>query len=142
MSHRGDSPRAPRWQMRTVAAYSKPEEAYLAKARLESDGINASIRDEATISLCWLYSNAIGGVKVEVEDEDYDHAREVLVLPKVAARLLRCPHCGSDEVKLRELSPLAAICIGIGFVLPFRSRRADCLSCHQSFVVAPPKRKG
>ena len=126
--------------MKTVAAYSKPEEAYLAKARLESDGINASIRDDVTVSLCWLYSNAIGGVKVEVEDDDYDRAREVLALPKVNAGLLRCPHCGSDEVRLRELSPLAAICIGIGFILPFRSRKADCLSCRQSFVVAPPKR--
>lgn len=125
--------------MKTVAAYSKPEEAYLAKARLESDGINASVRDDVTISLYWLFSNAIGGVKVDVEDEDYDRAREVLALPKVAAGLLRCPHCGSDEVRMRELSPLAAICIGIGFILPFRSRKADCLSCHQSFVVALPK---
>jgi len=121
--------------MKIVAAYSKSEDAYLAKTRLEASGINASIRDDLTVSLYWLYSDAIGGVKVVVEDEDYDRAREALMLPKVDAGLLRCPHCGSDEVKLRELSPLAAISIGIGFVLPFRSRRADCLHCHQSFVV-------
>ena len=121
--------------MRIVAAYSKPEEAYLAKTRLEASGINATIRDDLTVSVYWLYSNAIGGVKVEVEDEDFDEARKVLMLPKVDTGLLRCPHCGSDEVRLRELSPLAAISIGIGFVLPFRSRRADCLHCHQSFVV-------
>ena len=128
--------------MRTVAAYSKPEEAYLAKTRLEASGINAAVRDDITVSLNWMLSNAIGGVKVDVEDEDFDQAREVLALPKVAAGLLRCPHCGSDEVRLRELSPLAAICIGLGFVLPFRSRKADCLSCHQSFVVcAPPTHK-
>jgi hypothetical protein len=121
--------------MKIVAAFSKPEEAHLAKTRLEAGGINAAIRDEFIVSTNWLYSNAVGGVKVEVEDDDYDRAREVLELPKVDAGLLRCPHCGSDEVKLRELSPLAAICIGIGFILPFRSRKADCLGCHQSFVV-------
>jgi hypothetical protein len=121
--------------MKVVAAYSKSEDAYLAKTRLEASGINASIRDDLTVSLYWLYSDAIGGVKVVVEDEDYDRAREALMLPKVDVGLLRCPHCGSDEVRLRELSPLAAISIGIGFVLPFRSRRVDCLQCHQSFVV-------
>jgi hypothetical protein len=121
--------------MKVVAAYSKSEDAYLAKTRLEASGINASIRDDLTVSLYWLYSDAIGGVKVVVEDEDYDRAREALMLPKVDVGLLRCPHCGSDEVRLRELSPLAAISIGIGFVLPFRSRRVDCLHCHQSFVV-------
>jgi hypothetical protein len=121
--------------MKTVASYSKPEEAYLAKARLEASGIQTGIRDDLTVSAYWLYSNAIGGVKVEVEDEDFERAREVLMLPKVEAGLLRCPHCGSDEVRPRELSLLAAICIGIGFVLPFRSRRVDCLRCHQSFVV-------
>lgn len=127
--------------MKIVAAYSKPEEAYLAKSRLEASGIHASVRDDLTVSANWLYSDAIGGVKVEVEDEDFDRAREVLKLPKVDAGLLRCPHCGSDEVKLRELSPFAAICIGIGFVLPFRSRRADCLRCHQSFTVDALKKK-
>jgi hypothetical protein len=121
--------------MKTVAAYSKPEEAYLAKTRLEASGINAAIRDDLTVSAYWLYSNAIGGVKVDVEDEDFARAREVLMLPNVDAGLLRCPHCGSDEVRLRGLNPVTAISILIGLFLPFRTRRADCLRCRQSFVV-------
>ena len=40
--------------MKIVAAYSKPEEAYLAKTRLEASGINASIRDDLTVSLYWF----------------------------------------------------------------------------------------
>ncbi|MGA2446073.1 MAG: DUF2007 domain-containing protein [Opitutaceae bacterium] len=127
--------------MKIVAAYSTLDEAYLAKSRLEGSGIHAGIRDELTASTYWLSSNAIGGVKVEVEDEDLDRTREVLMLPKMDAGLLRCPHCGSDEVRLRELSPLAAICVGIGFILPFRSQRADCLRCHRSFVIELPKGK-
>ena len=125
--------------MKIVAAYPTLDEAYLAKSRLEGSGIHAGIRDELTASTYWLSSNAIGGVQVEVEDVDFDRACEALMLPKVAPGLLRFPHCGSDEVRLRELSPLAAICIGIGFVLPFRSRRADCLRCHHSFVIEPPR---
>ena len=124
--------------MKIVAAYPTLDEAYLAKSRLEGSGIHAGIRNEFTASTYWLFSS-LAGVKVEVEDEDFDRAREVLTLPRVDAGLLRCPHCGSDEVRLKELSPLAAICIGIGFVLPFRSRRADCLRCHQSFVMEPPR---
>jgi hypothetical protein len=128
--------------MKTVAAYSKPEEAYLARSRLESSGISATIRDEYVVSTYWLYSNAVGGVKVDVADEDYARAREALALPRVDPGILRCPHCGSPEVRLRELSPLAAICIGIGFVLPFRSPRADCLGCHQSFIVDLRRKMG
>jgi Putative prokaryotic signal transducing protein len=127
--------------MKTVAVYSKSEDAYLARSCLEGSGIEATVRDDLTASVYWLYANAIGGVKLDVADEDYDRAREVLSLPAVEPGILQCPYCGSDDVRVRELSPLAAICIGLGFILPFRSRKADCGSCHRSFDFVAPRKE-
>jgi hypothetical protein len=72
--------------MKTLTSCSKPIEAQLLVARLAGSGIGASLRDELTINNDWLYSNALGGVRVEVEDEDYEKAVEVMRLqPEVEA---------------------------------------------------------
>lgn len=64
--------------MKTIAAYNKPIDAHLLIARLEGHGIPAFARDEHMVTLDWLASNAIGGVKVDVADEDYERALEFL----------------------------------------------------------------
>ncbi len=63
--------------MKTLASFSQPVEAHLLRTRLEAEGITAYLRDENMIALDWLYSNALGGVKVDVADEDYEKAREI-----------------------------------------------------------------
>src|ERR1035437_476634 len=70
------SPNAAR--MKTLASFNLPMDAYLLRARLEGSGITAYVRDENLITLDWLYSNAVGGVKVDVMDEDYERALELL----------------------------------------------------------------
>ena len=65
--------------MKIVASFEKPEQAHLLRAYLEGSGIAAFVRDEHTISVDWRLSGAIGGVKVEVADEDFAAARELIV---------------------------------------------------------------
>src|SRR5690554_2197838 len=62
----------------TIATYSFPHEAHLAISRLDAVGIPAYIADEHTITMQWLYSNALGGVKVQVAAEFVDKAKDVL----------------------------------------------------------------
>lgn len=62
----------------TVRSYRDPIDAELAKARLEGAGIPAFLADQHVVAIQWLYSIAIGGVKVNVEDSDLAFAREVL----------------------------------------------------------------
>ncbi|MBS0664549.1 MAG: DUF2007 domain-containing protein [Verrucomicrobia bacterium] len=64
--------------MQTIASFSQPVEAHLLRTRLEAEGIPAYIRDENLVTLDWLYSNAVGGVKVDVADEDYERAVAIL----------------------------------------------------------------
>ena len=64
--------------MVTVATFLKVEDAHLLRMRLEDAGVAAYLRDENTIQWDWLYSNMLGGVKVDVADEDVDAAKAVL----------------------------------------------------------------
>jgi len=64
--------------MKTLATFSAPIEAHLLVSRLEGNGIPAFLRDEHMVTLDWLASNALGGVKVDVNDEDYDRALELI----------------------------------------------------------------
>jgi len=66
--------------MVTIATFSKVEEAHLLRMRLEDAGIPAYLRDENTIQIDWLYSNALGGVRVEVAEEDVDAAKAILAM--------------------------------------------------------------
>lgn len=64
--------------MKTLRSFSIPIQAHLLRARLEGAGIPAYLRDENMVTLDWLAALAIGGVKVEVSDDDYLRALEYL----------------------------------------------------------------
>ncbi|THB76782.1 MAG: DUF2007 domain-containing protein, partial [Desulfobulbaceae bacterium] len=52
--------------------------AELAKAKLESEGIFCHLANKHHVGVNWLYSQALGGVKVQVRQEDEKRAREIL----------------------------------------------------------------
>jgi hypothetical protein len=62
----------------TVAKYCYPYEADLAKSRLEAEGIRAFAADEHIVRLDWFYSNAVGGIRVQVAEHDAELAKEIL----------------------------------------------------------------
>lgn len=60
--------------MTTIATFTVPEDAHLFRMFLESRGIGGFVLDEHFVQLIWYYSNAIGGVRVAVNEEDADEA--------------------------------------------------------------------
>ncbi|ROU02173.1 DUF2007 domain-containing protein [Marinobacter sp. R17] len=62
----------------TVARYSLPFEAHMARARLDSEGIESMVVDEHTIGMQWLFSDAMGGVRLQVDEALEDRARAIL----------------------------------------------------------------
>lgn len=62
----------------TIATFGEAPQAHLARNALEAAGIQAAIADESLIGMDWLMSNAIGGVKVQVREEDAERAVAVL----------------------------------------------------------------
>jgi len=116
-------------------------EAHLIRCRLEAEGVDAFVVDEHIVSMQWLYSAAVGGVKVQVHARDADRARAVLDASRVprtdSARFVtddlgapRCPDCGSLDVQQRFSRRVTfASSLLLGFPLPWPVRRSRCRSC-------------
>jgi hypothetical protein len=63
----------------TVATFGQAHELAVVRARLEWEGIPCHLKDEFTVQAHPFYSNAIGGIKLQVASEDVDRARAILV---------------------------------------------------------------
>jgi Flp pilus assembly protein TadD len=63
-----------------VARVSHPATAEVLRGKLEAAGIPAAVTDAEIVYTLWLWSQAMGGVKVVVRREDRDVALEVLGL--------------------------------------------------------------
>ena len=91
-----------------VRTFSHPHEAHLAYSALDAAGIEAVVHDAHIVTANWLYSNAVGGVKLLVHPDDAVAAREILDSTAViqkndrpelkGVRIRSCPHCGSRNV--------------------------------------------
>ncbi len=139
----------------TVATFTYPGEAHLASARLESEGVPAFVADEYVITMNWLYSTALGGVKVQVRDCDVELAAAILGISDRFARtpesglgdpsLVKwspdgCPRCGSSLVRYEAfrnrlvflfwlVTALLPVPGQYGLPFPFLKRRWRCGNC-------------
>jgi Putative prokaryotic signal transducing protein len=62
----------------TLARFDWLAHANLARCRLAAGGIEAFLFDEYTISLCWHWGSALGGVRLQVSRQDVEDARAIL----------------------------------------------------------------
>lgn len=65
-------------QFVTIATFTYPSEFAVIRARLEAEGIECNVRDELTAQVHNFYSNAIGGIKLQVSHQDAEKAIEIL----------------------------------------------------------------
>jgi hypothetical protein len=62
----------------TIRTYDNYITANIVRERLDFQGIYAVIKDEQTVTMNWLWSNAIGGIKLQVLEQDVEKATEIL----------------------------------------------------------------
>lgn len=62
----------------TVLTFTYPYEVPVIRARLESEGIACYVKDEFTIQVKHIFSQAIGGIKLQVMESDVSRALEIL----------------------------------------------------------------
>jgi hypothetical protein len=62
----------------TLRQFLTVQEAVMAKSILDSAGIESFLADENVISMNWPWSNALGGVKLQVRTTDVAVASELL----------------------------------------------------------------
>ena len=62
----------------TIATYEFWPDADIARGRLRVEGVEAQLADQHLVQTDWLYSIAVGGIKLRVAPHDVDRAREIL----------------------------------------------------------------
>lgn len=129
-------------QWTTVAKFTTPTEAELARSFLDAHGIKAILRDQHTIALNLFYSNALGGVRLDVSTEQSKEARELLRGIDSNFYLIKegelsagfpCPSCKSEktEVVTQTSRGWATLILTLIYIpLPFLAKDDwQCLSC-------------
>jgi hypothetical protein len=62
----------------TIGTFGSAVEANLARNCLQAAGMKAFLADEETVSMAWHLTNALGGIKLQVQDGDAEEALAIL----------------------------------------------------------------
>ena len=82
----------------TVKTFDNYFLASIILTRLQSDGIECYLKDEHTVTIDPILSNAIGGIKLVVKKEDEAAANKLLDAYHLEYMLsATCPKCGSNS---------------------------------------------
>lgn len=63
----------------TVATFTYPTELSLVRSYLEAEEIEFNVKDELAVQADNFLSNAIGGVKLQVQEKDLERVKEIVV---------------------------------------------------------------
>lgn len=116
-------------------------EALVAKSKLDSDDVWCALSDLEIVRLDWFLSNAVGGVKLQVGDEDAEHA-QALLSEEIPAEFTaeetgeayqqpECSKCHSRDVSLEPMYKGAALLVLWVLALPLwiPKRLWHCQNC-------------
>jgi hypothetical protein len=122
-----------------IRRYRDIPAALLAKSILDSAGIENFLTDVNTVRMDWLWSNALGGVRLFVKDSDASAAEELLnqsfqdsfeVEGQEPFTQPRCPVCNSFDVSYKGLHKrIAYASLWLGVPIPLSRLGWHCSSC-------------
>ena len=106
--------------MITIATFPSPEEAHLFRSFLGSRGIEGFVQDEYVCQNNWLYTNAVGDVRVQVNEDDEEAAG---ILYHGYMESLRSGPYPLAPVRAWPLVALVTLAIGLPLMLFGRRNR-------------------
>ena len=147
----------------TIYTFTFAHEVAIVRGRLESEGIACFAQDELTLQVSPFYSNAIGGIKLQVLERDVPRAVEILKEAgylnddnesapeikkekreaKMVGTEAYCPFCGSEEIMVRKEGGWLFLVTSLPFLLlsclptasPFLKKKYYCFDCQQNVTV-------
>lgn len=132
-----------------IISFQFPQEAYLAKSYLESNGVEIFLQDEMMVQINQFYSNAVGGVKLLSRESDQEicirllkdagyinsetkkQGAKIETIHIAATDSKTCPFCQSDNIyKNKRMSLLALpIYFTLGLIFPLPRISYKCFDC-------------
>ncbi len=139
--------------LKILVAFMYPHEAHMAKTYLFSEGIDSELRDELTVQVDNFYSNAIGGVKLLVKEEDFSKGLEVLkkggyinesgTKEKEVERVFvekgfnkhACPFCSSENISIKKVPTIWTVLVlfVIHAAFPLLRKSYKCYDCEREW---------
>ncbi len=124
-----------------VQSYDNYISAHIAMGRLQEDGLTCWLKDEYTLTVDPILTNAVGGIKLMVAKADAQKAWDILERERREHQALApCPNCGSTNVELvstpRKASNWASAIIGFFFTsyaMPV-DKVNHCFDCNHEFT--------
>lgn len=125
----------------TIKTFSYDHETVLYEPTFKAEGIEYFLKDQQTVSIDPLVSNAIGGIKLQVKAEDEERARALVATivanntgsnlgdvirvdgKKFEKTLDECPECESEEIYVYKPTILE------GLFKPLMKRVKYCEDC-------------
>jgi hypothetical protein len=84
----------------TVWSYDNYVPAHIAMGRLKDEGIECWLKDENTVTMYPIWTNALGGIKLMVAEPEAKKAWEILEgLRQEHKSEVTCPKCGSHNIE-------------------------------------------
>ncbi len=111
----------------TVRRYRDLPEAIVAQSLLRAAGVEAWVQDENLVRINWMYSNAVGGIRLQVDADEKEAAIEILksAPPNIpfteGVEYVQplCSRCGSAQLELLAMTNiwLCAACGARGMLV-------------------------
>jgi len=98
----------------TVRTFQNYFSAHILLTRMRDSGIECFLKDEFTVTVDPILSNAVGGIKLVVRKEDEEEANLLLHdLDEAFRQSAICPKCGSKTIELVPKKTTANIATAI-----------------------------
>ena len=126
--------------MITLTKVSYIHEADIICMQLEEAGIKSIIADQGMAQTNALYSNAIGGIRIQIHENDLEKAKEILFeVEPVDTGIFKCPNCSSDDIEYERNSKRMAFISLFLINMPFTraKHKCRCKSCGHTWKENP-----
>jgi predicted RNA-binding Zn-ribbon protein involved in translation (DUF1610 family) len=124
----------------SIRSYDNYVSAHIAMGRLEEDGIKCWLKDENTVTIDPILTNAVGGIKLMVASTQAERALDILLTAERENKAAHpCPVCGSLNIEFvttpRKVSNWASVLLGFFFInygMPV-DKVYHCFNCGHEF---------
>ncbi len=130
----------------TIKTFDNSIDSHILKSKLESEGIKCYLFDENMVSLNLLYNITVGGIKLKINENDYEKANRIIEeidsLPHTNENneILECPKCKSNNLisdykSIKGLKGVLSFITSFFFMIfPFYFKRVyKCKECGTEF---------
>ena len=130
----------------TLKTFDNSIDANMLRCQLELEGIESYLKDENTINTNPLYNIALGGIKLQVIEQDYNIAKTYLdqlehtPYTNQNNEIITCPKCQSTSIQAgfssyKDITGFISLLTALVFmILPFYNKKVyKCKECNTEF---------